>query len=323
MSTRTILTILAALILCTLAAGGLPNNSTYAQGSTATATASATVTDDDLDPRVEISGTIKSIMQQSVSVWIIVLDDGTQILVNPASQGATNLQVGQAVTIIASVDDEMFVAKIMTTVSATAEPTSAATIPATVPATVVATAPATPAATGVATETASCGGNGGQHPVATRLADAFGVSYDEIMGWHCKGYGFGSIAKAYLLAQKTGKAAAEYLNMRDKGIGWGQIKKESGVDPRALAPGQVINGKKNKDSTTAGATSSTTDDKGNKDAKDNKGNSGKDNKDDKGNKDTKDNKGSSGGKSNGNNGNKGGNSGNSSGGNGGKGGGKK
>ena len=61
----------------------------------------------------------------------------------------------------------------------------------------------------MATESASCGGNGGQHPVATRLADAFGVSYDEIMGWHCKGYGFGNIAKAYLLAQKTGLALPE------------------------------------------------------------------------------------------------------------------
>ena len=146
MSTRTILTVLAVLILTTLAAGGLPNNPTYAQSSTATATASATATDDDLDPRVEISGTITLIKQQSVSVWIIVLDDGTEVLVNPASQGADGLKVGQTITIIASVDDELFVAKIVTTMTADAESTAAATIaatiPATVPATVVATVPA-------------------------------------------------------------------------------------------------------------------------------------------------------------------------------------
>jgi hypothetical protein len=88
---------------------------------------------------------------------------------------------------------------------------------------------------------ATCG-SGNTQPVAARLAAAFGVPYAEIMGWHCKGFGFGEIAKAYLLAKKTGKAPGDYFGMRTKGEGWGQIVKDAGVKPQDLAPGQVNKG---------------------------------------------------------------------------------
>jgi len=77
-------------------------------------------------------------------------------------------------------------------------------------------------------------------PVAQRLADSFGVSYAEIIGWHCQGFGFGEIARAYLLANSTGDSASTYFAERQSGMGWGEIVKQTGVHPSSLAPGQVI-----------------------------------------------------------------------------------
>ncbi len=77
-------------------------------------------------------------------------------------------------------------------------------------------------------------------PVAQRLADAFGVPYAEVMGWHCQAFGFGEIARAYLLADSSGLPASTYFAQRQAGIGWGEIVKAAGVHPSTLAPGQVI-----------------------------------------------------------------------------------
>ena len=67
-----------------------------------------------------------------------------------------------------------------------------------------------------------------QHPVASALADYFGVSYDEVMGLHESGYGFGNIAKAYFFADKLGMTPQELLEAAH-GSGWGNILKEAGV----------------------------------------------------------------------------------------------
>ncbi len=80
------------------------------------------------------------------------------------------------------------------------------------------------------------------HPVAQRLAEAFGVPYEVIMGYHCQGFGFGEIARAYLLAAETGVDPQAYFDMKASGMGWGQIVREAGVHPSNLSPGQVING---------------------------------------------------------------------------------
>ncbi len=90
----------------------------------------------------------------------------------------------------------------------------------------------------VTTEPADCIQSG--QPVGQRLADDFGVSYDEIMGWFCQGFGFGEIARAYLMADSSGDPAASYFDQRQAGMGWGEIVKEAGVQPSSLAPGQVI-----------------------------------------------------------------------------------
>jgi septal ring-binding cell division protein DamX len=279
MARKLIFPIMTVALLVTIFAGGAQSGPVRAQGEV-TPTASAT-SDDDLDVRIEITGEIKSITPQSVSVSILTFTDGTEVKINPASQGADDLEPGMTITVIASLDDDddQPVAKIITLQVATAAPTTPATVAPTAPATVPATAPAT--------QQATCG-SGNTHPVASRMADEFGVSYDEIMGWHCKGFGFGEIAKAYLLAKKTGKLPGDYFAMRSAGKGWGNIFKEEEVKPRDLAPGAVIRGKKNKGDATATATASAdtnaSSGPGNSGNKGNNGKGGKDNKDNSGNK---------------------------------------
>ncbi len=245
MSRKTILTTTAALLLVMLAAMNLQGGPARAEGSGAISVATSETDPDDIDVRIEITGVIDKITPQSSQVSIILLTDTDgktfSILVNPATQGASGLEPGQTITVIASLDGDQLVAKIITVSAATEVPTDQAT-PSATP---TATATSIPSGTPAATAAADCGGNN-QHPVATRLANAFGVSYDEVMGWHCKGFGFGEIAKAYLLAKQTGKPASDYLGMRTAGKGWGQIIKEAGVKPKDLAPGSVIRGTKDK-----------------------------------------------------------------------------
>jgi hypothetical protein len=80
------------------------------------------------------------------------------------------------------------------------------------------------------------------HPVALQLAQSFGVSYDEIIGWHCRGFGFGEIARAYLLAEQTVESPDMYFALKESGMGWGQIVRDAGIsgsEHSSLAPGQV------------------------------------------------------------------------------------
>ena len=89
------------------------------------------------------------------------------------------------------------------------------------------------------------------HPVASRIAEAFAVSYDEVIGWHCQGFGFGEITRAYLLEEQTGVDVEIYMDMRDDGRGWGQIVRESGVHPSDLAPGQIHSGRRGRNAQPA------------------------------------------------------------------------
>ena len=82
----------------------------------------------------------------------------------------------------------------------------------------------------------------GGHPVATAIASQFEVEYATIWTLHCEGWGFGEIARAYLLAEETGSNAQAYLDLNTAGMGWGEIMRASGVHPSQLAPGRVIVG---------------------------------------------------------------------------------
>jgi hypothetical protein len=69
-----------------------------------------------------------------------------------------------------------------------------------------------------------------QHPVASALAEFFGVSYDDVMDMHLAGNGFGNITRAYFFADKLGMTPTEVLDAAH-GSGWGNMLKENGLQP--------------------------------------------------------------------------------------------
>ncbi len=82
------------------------------------------------------------------------------------------------------------------------------------------------------------------NPTAQRLAAQYGVSLEEIMGWFCRGFGFGEIDQAYSLSLQYGIPVADIFAMRAGGMGWGQIKKQlsAQASPVPMATQQPGNG---------------------------------------------------------------------------------
>ena len=74
----------------------------------------------------------------------------------------------------------------------------------------------------------------------------------QVMTLHDDGFGFGTIARAYLTAAASNGALTpdQVLALRQEGVGWGQIKKEYGVQPGGNGLGSIM-GKK---SVTPGST---------------------------------------------------------------------
>lgn len=102
--------------------------------------------------------------------------------------------------------------------------------------------PKTPGSAGRGEQEASgehCVGAGADpHPVGQGLAERFGVSYDEIMGWFCQGYGFGEIRHAYSISSQVDVPVEEVFDQREAGFGWGQIRKHYGlIGPGSARPG--------------------------------------------------------------------------------------
>ena len=176
---------------------------------------------DEFAVSMTLTGVVQAVTMQSQGAFTASLDDGSLIIVNPNTDGAQNVVVGQAISVLAAIDDENNL--IATTISI-ADNTSGS-----------ATAEATLAAT-----PANCG-QSGSSSIAASLAKSFNVAESEITGWFCKGYGYGEIARAYLLAQKGGKLTPDQIfGLRAGGAGWGPIIKASGVSPKDLAPGAEI-----------------------------------------------------------------------------------
>ncbi|MBE0695848.1 MAG: FecR domain-containing protein [Anaerolineaceae bacterium] len=95
--------------------------------------------------------------------------------------------------------------------------------------------------TGESTQEGSQCTGANPHPTGMKLAQRYGVSYDEIMKWFCDyHYGFGEIDLAYSLSRQYGKPVEEIFAMRASGMGWGNIKK-------ALANTDDSNNKKEKE----------------------------------------------------------------------------
>jgi hypothetical protein len=89
------------------------------------------------------------------------------------------------------------------------------------------------------------------HPVASAMAEYFGVPYSEIEGLHLEGYGFGVISHAYFISntlELSGTTALTLLEEFDSGKGWGVIMKDYGLHPgragRGGNLGTIMSGRK-------------------------------------------------------------------------------
>ena len=70
-----------------------------------------------------------------------------------------------------------------------------------------------------------------QNKTARALAQRFGVTYEEIMGWYQRGYSFSEIKFAYYIRSGSGNQASiqDLFNLRAQGLGWGQIAQQYNV----------------------------------------------------------------------------------------------
>ena len=75
------------------------------------------------------------------------------------------------------------------------------------------------------------------HPEAEKLAAEYGVKYTEIIGWFCKGYGFGEISHAYDISKLKNVPVDEVFALRGSGMGWGKIKQSYGLTGKPAQPG--------------------------------------------------------------------------------------
>ena len=69
------------------------------------------------------------------------------------------------------------------------------------------------------------------HPLATKLAERYGVTEQWVMGYFCDGYGMGAIMLALKTSQIDGIDATPeaLLTERSNGVGWGNIWKSIGL----------------------------------------------------------------------------------------------
>jgi hypothetical protein len=69
------------------------------------------------------------------------------------------------------------------------------------------------------------------HPAAQALADEHGVTYDEVMGWFCAGYGLGEIKHALETSAREGVelSPGELLALKTEMGGWGEVWQHLGL----------------------------------------------------------------------------------------------
>ena len=80
------------------------------------------------------------------------------------------------------------------------------------------------------------------HPVGIVIARYFNISYTQVISLHAQGFGFGTIARAYLTAHASNGALTpeQVLALRQESVGWGQIKKDYGVHPGGNGLGSIM-----------------------------------------------------------------------------------
>jgi hypothetical protein len=68
----------------------------------------------------------------------------------------------------------------------------------------------------------------GNLKAATRIANAFCVSAEEVKDLHAQGLGYGEIGIAYALAEASGLSVDELIALHQSGQGWGKIAHDLG-----------------------------------------------------------------------------------------------
>jgi len=176
-------------------------------------------------PRLTFTGTVETI---SETAWVV---SGQTVVITPATMIQAGLKVGDVVEVRFYIADngDWVADEIELLEEDEVKPTATFTVTPTITGTVTATPTLTPTVTGTIevtpTDETACVGADPQ-PTGMKLAQLYGVPYEEIMGWFCKHYGFGEIDLAYTLARTSGKTVEEVFAMREAGMGWGNIKKE-------------------------------------------------------------------------------------------------
>ena len=81
------------------------------------------------------------------------------------------------------------------------------------------------------------------HPFAAAIAETYGTSVSDVMGYFCNGFGFGEIMLAHQTHQVNGEEINSMLDLRESNHGWGQIWQEMGMignpDKAKSPPGQL------------------------------------------------------------------------------------
>lgn len=198
----------------------------------------------DAGQKVSFTGVIQE-MPGVPGTWQI---GGMAVEVNDQTKLGDGLKVGTPVEVTAVVlpDGSKMLATDIESLEEQEKPTATPTDTQTITGTAVtATSTVTPTPSQTPTSTvipkndsSRCDARTQQQPEALRLAQRYNVSYDEIIGWFCKGFGFGEIDLAYGLSQSGGMPVSEIFAMRSSGLGWGQIKHQLSATGTPGAPGK-------------------------------------------------------------------------------------
>ena len=96
------------------------------------------------------------------------------------------------------------------------------------------------------------------HPVALAISQFFSIPYTSVTTLHDSGMGFGVIARAYMTAKASNGQLTpdQVLQLRESGVGWGQIMHQYGVHPGGKGLGPIMSGHANSAEPSPGNTPS-------------------------------------------------------------------